>query len=174
MKRKYSLLSTPTPCISYMLQQGGKPIQWQRRGEALPASSLYHVGQGVASASPWGLSDAQSQFALSQKPLPRGLPSEWKGVERLRSTLWVMTKWRHFQGSRRNWQSLGYTNSKNSKLTGSCLECTWAQLCTGTHVCRSVCASGGSASMSDVFLDGSPRLLLKQGTLVKPEFTSPS
>lgn len=40
-----------------MLQQGGKPIQWQRRGETLPTSSLYHVGQGLVSASPWGLSD---------------------------------------------------------------------------------------------------------------------
>lgn len=48
-----------------MLQQGGKPIRWQRRGEPLPASSLYHVGRGLASASPWGLSDAHSQFALS-------------------------------------------------------------------------------------------------------------
>lgn len=134
-----SPFSTPTPCISYVVQQGGKPIRWQRRGEPLPASSLYHVGQGLASASPWGLSDAHSQFALSQKRLPRGLPSEWKGMERLRSTLWVMTKWRHFQGSRRNWQSLGYTNLKNSKLTGSCLECTRAQLCTA-HACAGPCA----------------------------------
>lgn len=61
----------PFPCI-YMLQHSDKPIQWQRRSQPQPASSFYHMSWGSVSASPWGLSDSQSELAFNSEQHPTG------------------------------------------------------------------------------------------------------
>lgn len=47
-------------------------------------------------------------------------------------------------------------------------------MCTGTCVRMCMCACEGSELMLEVFLDGFPLDLLKQGPSVKLEFTNPS